>query len=141
MRVSCWIGAAAVIFGLPAPAIAQTDPAPRAEQSAPAPGLYMIRLRPGPAYRHGTPLLQQDLREHGRYMRDLVQRGVILLADPTIAESGGLIVLHSASIEQARAHMLADPAIRSGLFVGEVSDWAPAFDPGRRFAAPSPPRP
>ena len=125
----------AAIAAAGSPAHAQTSQPPAATAPAPAGGLYMIRLRAGPAYRPGVPLLQQDLREHGRYMQALAGRGVIVAAGPTMAESGGLVLLRAASIEEARALMQADPAIQSGLFVGEVSDWNPAFDPGNRFRA------
>lgn len=129
-------GLATAFFG---PLQAQPAQAPAASTPASG-GLYMIRLRAGPAYRPDVPLLQQDLREHGRYMQELAGRGVILVAGPTNAVSGGLVLLRAASIEEARAMMLADPAIQSGLFVGEVSDWSPFFDPGNRFrVAPSQP--
>lgn len=140
MRVIHLIAFAGLTTALGGPAQAQGSQPPAATAPAASPSLYMIRLRPGPSYRPNVPLLQQDLREHGRYMQELVTRGVILVAGPTMTESGGLVLLRAGNIEEARALMLADPAIRSGLFVGEVSDWRPFFDPGNRFrAAPSQP--
>jgi uncharacterized protein len=116
--------------------VSADKPAARATPSQ-APALYMIRYRPGPSYRPGTPLLKQDLREHGKYMQGLAKRGVMIAAGPTLAEPGGLVLVQAASLEEARALMQNDPAVRSGIFVGEVSDWRPMFDPGGRFGQPA----
>lgn len=121
----------------PAPAATSRQ---NAQAPAAAPILYLIRYRPGPSYRHDRPLLQQDLRAHGAYMQDLTRRGVILAAGPTLTETGGLVLLRVTSIKEARAAMHADPAVRSGIFIGEVSDWQPFFDPGARFRSGSEPR-
>jgi uncharacterized protein YciI len=100
--------------------------------------LFLIRYRPGPGYRHGTPLLRQDLREHGAYLGDLARRGVVLAAGPTMLEEGGLVLLRAADVEAVRKVAQDDPAVRSGVFVGEVSDWRPMIDPGGMFSAADP---
>lgn len=98
-----------------------------------APTVYMVRYRPGPSYRPGVPLLKQDLRAHGAYIAELVGRGIIIAAGPTMVEAGGLVLLRARDLEDARAAMEADPAVRSGIFTGELSDWRPLFDPAGRF--------
>jgi uncharacterized protein YciI len=101
--------------------------------AAPREDLYVIVYRKGPSWRAGEPMTRQDLREHGLYMRDLAARGVILTAGPLLAVDGGMVVFHAPSPEAAAAVMAADPAVKAGVFVGEVSPWAPLVDPGARF--------
>lgn len=136
MRMSVLAVLAALACASAPPALAEEQATDRGAVSArEGQPIFMIRYRPGTAYRPETPLLQQDLRAHGRYMQELTQRGIILAAGPTMAEPGGLVLLQAADMAEARALMMADPAVRSGLFLGEISDWRPAFDPGARFGS------
>ena len=98
-----------------------------------APTLYVVRYLPGPAYRHDRPLLQQDLAAHARYMAQESEAGTIIAAGPTFEQTGGLVLIRSANRDAALAFVRSDPAVSAGLFVGEVTDWKPVFDPGSRF--------
>jgi uncharacterized protein YciI len=111
--------AAALVAG-PVPAQAQTPAA------APAP-LYVIIYRQGPAWDTKLPMRQQPaMGRHGAYMKRLFDEGHTFAAGPTDAP-GGIVILRAANREEAAALMAQDPSITSGMFVGEILPWTPAF--------------
>lgn len=102
---------------------------PDAKQAiAQSPLVYAVRYRPGPNYRRELSLLQQDLREHGQYMARQTQSGVIIAAGPTFEEAGGLVLINVLTLAEAQAFMQNDPAVKAGVFAGEITDWRPVFD-------------
>ncbi|WP_194955133.1 YciI family protein [Sphingopyxis solisilvae] len=118
------------------PSAAHADPnvAPEPATKAPATAkLFAIVYEPGPVWKRGMPLAQQNLGEHGQYMRRLAADGVLILAGPLMTSEGGLVILRADDLEAARALMDADPAVQKGQFVGTVSEWRPAIDPAARL--------
>ncbi|MBY8820874.1 YciI family protein [Sphingomonas colocasiae] len=95
--------------------------------------LFAIVYRPGPAWKAGVPMAQQGLGEHARYMKRLVDEGVIHTAGPLGAD-GGLVLLHARDLAAAQSLMAADPAVLAGLFAGEVRPFAPRFTSERPLA-------
>jgi len=109
-----------------APALAQ-PPAP-AEPATTAPRqLFLFLFRPGPAWRSGVPMREQDLRDHAAYHARLVREGRSVAGGGYIGEEGGMAIVRAASLDEARAMLAADPAIRNGVFVAELRQWAPRF--------------
>lgn len=92
--------------------------------------LFAIIYRPGPAWKTGVPMAEQGLGEHARYMKRLVDQGVIHTAGPLGAD-GGLVLLHIRDLAAAEALVAADPAVRDGLFIGEVRRFVPRFTSAR----------
>lgn len=92
------------------------------------PLIYVVRYRPGEGYLTDRPLLQQDLRQHAEYMCSQTQNGTIIAAGPTFGQAGGLVLIGVSNREEADAFVRNDPAVMAGIFVGEVTDWRPAFD-------------
>lgn len=84
---------------------------------------YLVVYRPGPAWLPGMPLAEQPLREHGRYILSLYVKGSLKSAGPFLDDSGGAAVFEAASEEEARAVVAADPAVVSGVFLGELHPW------------------
>lgn len=120
----------------PAASQSGSDRPPGATRSSPGgetaamsqfPLVYVVRYRPGSAYRMDRPLLQQDLREHERYMRSQTQAGTIAAAGPTFDEAGGLVLINAADRATAELFVQNDPAVLSGIFIGEITDWRPVF--------------
>lgn len=131
--------AAAALF----PSVARADPnaAPDAATKAPTTAkLFAIVYEPGPVWKRGLPLAEQNLGEHGQYMRRLAADGVLILAGPLMTSEGGLVILRADDLQAARALMDADPAVRKGQFVGTVSEWRPAIDPAARLKGVLPPQ-
>lgn len=95
---------------------------------AQSPLVYMVRYRPGPNYRPEKSLLEQDLREHGKYMSDQTVVGVIIAAGPTFDQAGGLVLISVENLAEAQSFVRNDPAVAAGIFAGEITDWRPVFD-------------
>jgi uncharacterized protein len=54
---------------------------------------------------------------HGNYIRDMIVRGVILMAGPVMDPAGswGLCVAEGDTLAEAREVMDADPVVKAGL--------------------------
>jgi uncharacterized protein YciI len=115
----------ALLFALLlAGAQAPVQPAPAA--TAPR-QLFLFLFRPGPAWRAGVPMREQDLREHGAYHDRLVREGRSVAGGGYVGEDGGLAIVRAADLAEAQAMLAADPAIRNGVFVAELRQWRPRF--------------
>jgi uncharacterized protein YciI len=70
-----------------------------------------------------TPEEDRLVAEHFEYLRDLAERGIVLLAGRTLntdASSFGIVVYAANSDSHAQSLVDADPAIRAGLFEAEL---------------------
>lgn len=105
-----------------APALAQTEPSAAAPRQ-----LFLFLYRPGPAWRAGRPMREQDLRAHGAYHARLLAEGRGFAGGGYVGEDGGLAIVRAAGLDEARAMLAADPAIVNGVFVAELRQWAPRF--------------
>ena len=108
---------------------AGAQPAAQAEPAAAAAPrqLFLFLYRPGPAWRAGRPMREQDLRAHGAYHAQLLREGRSFAGGGYVGEDGGLAIVRAANLDEARAMLAADPAIRTGVFVAELRQWAPRF--------------
>ena len=111
---------ALMLAGAPAPA--QPEPAAAAPRQ-----LFLFLYRPGPAWRAGRPMREQDLRAHAAYHARLLGEGRGFAGGGYVGEDGGLAIVRAAGIEEARAMLAADPAIQNRVFAAELRQWAPRF--------------
>ena len=103
-------------------------PPPAAEPATTAPRrLFLFFYRPGPAWRAGRPMREQDLRAHAAYHARLLSEGRAFAGGGYVGEDGGLAIVRAAGLDEARAILAADPAIQNGVFVAEIRQWAPRF--------------
>jgi uncharacterized protein len=101
-----------------------------AAAQAPAGGprqLFLILYSPGPGWRAGRPMREQDLRAHGAYYAGLLRDGRAFAGGGYVGQDGGLAIVRAANLDEARAILAADPAIGSGVFVADIRQWAPRF--------------
>ena len=89
--------------------------------------LFVIHYSPGPAWRPGRPMREQDLRAHGTYYAGLLREGRVFAGGGYVGEDGGLAIVRAANLAEAQALLAADPAISSGVFVATLRQWAPRF--------------
>jgi uncharacterized protein YciI len=89
--------------------------------------LFVIHYSPGPAWRLGRPMREQDLRAHGAYYAGLLRDGRAFAGGGYVGEDGGLAIIRAANLAEAQALLAADPAITSGVFVATLRQWAPRF--------------
>jgi uncharacterized protein YciI len=60
-------------------------------------------------------------------MAQLQAEGRLFAGGGSVGADGGLAIVLAADIEEARAVLAADPAVVSGIFVGELRQWRPRF--------------
>lgn len=110
-----------IACGLVAPPVMAAD-------TAPASSLFVILYKQGPAWKEGVPMRQQEaIIPHFKYMKKLFEAGTILEAGPTLDEPGGVVILKTKDLDEAKAIMAADPSVSMKMFVGEVHAWSPTF--------------
>ena len=119
-----WAILAAVLMLTASPAIAQI-----AAQSAPT--LYLCIYKAGPAWQAGKPMSAQALGPHAAFIKRLLDGGQLFAGGPMLDADGGLAIVRAASAEDAKAIFEADPALASGIFVGEIHPWKPVYDSGK----------
>ena len=78
------------------------------------------------------------MREHYDYMRDLYERGVLVVGGPFKRAAGGLNLLESEDKDQAAAALSADPGVAAGLFTFEIKEHFTMFDAATKFIRPFP---
>ncbi|MGE0044214.1 MAG: YciI family protein [Hyphomonadaceae bacterium] len=124
---ACAAGLAAV--GLASRAAAQERGALR---------LFVIRYRAGPAWREGLPMERQALGPHAHYYADLLADGRLVAGGRFVESETGMAILRLRTRAEAEAILAADPAIVSGVFAGELSEWRPRFQTSDPLPPPSP---
>jgi uncharacterized protein YciI len=110
MRVGMGLVALCCIFGLLA-------------AQPPEKATFLVIYRPGPAWLQGKPASEQPLKEHGKYMLSLFEKGSLKFAGPFTDDKGGAVVLEVASEAEAQALVAEDPAVKSGVFLHEIHPW------------------
>ena len=93
---------------------------------------YLVFYRPGPAWLTGKSVMEQPLKEHGKYMLSLYIKGSMKLAGPLTDNAGGAVLLEVSNEAQAKAIVADDPAVKSGVFVYEMHPWK--LQPWKKFA-------
>ena len=86
-------------------------------------GTYLVIYRPGPAWLPGKSVMEQPLKEHGKYMLSLYIKGSMRLAGPLTDNAGGAVLLEVSDEAEAKAIVTNDPAVKSGIFVYEMHPW------------------
>src|SRR5215470_12756998 len=92
-------------------------------QEAAGKATYLVLYRPGPAWLTGKSVMEQPLKEHGKYMLSLYIKGSMKLAGPLTDNAGGAVLLEVSDEAEAKAIVANDPAVKSGVFVFEMHPW------------------
>ena len=93
---------------------------------------YLVLYRPGPAWLTGKSVMEQPLKEHGKYMLSLYIKGSMKLAGPLTDDAGGAVLLEVSNEAEAKAIVTNDPAVKSEVFVYEMHPWK--LQPWEKFA-------
>lgn len=94
---------------------------------------FPFEYLPGPNWLPGKPVMEQPLQGHVGYMLQLHERGILAWGGAFTGESfsayaGGLNIIAARDLEEAKAIMNADPAIRDGICVYKVRAWMPLLN-------------
>ena len=100
--------------------------------------LFAFIYRPGPAWKPGLPMAQQDLRPHGAYIASLAKAGRVLGGGGFVGVEGGMALVRAADAAEAARLLAADPAIASGVFEADLREWRPRFGADPDLLPPAP---
>lgn len=93
--------------------------------------LYRVQpTRPAMLAEGPTPREMEAVSRHFEYLQDLTRRDIVLLAGRTLntdPSSFGIVIFRAASKDEARALMLADPAVQEGVMRAELFPYRIAF--------------
>lgn len=78
--------------------------------------VYMVIIRGRPNFPNTmTEEEEKIMGEHFDYLKNLMVQDKLILAGPTLDDSGGYIILNTTSEDTAREIMSEDPSISSGI--------------------------
>ena len=98
--------------------------------------LFAFIYRPGPAWKPGVPMTEQDLRPHGAYIAGLAKAGHVLGGGGFVGVDGGMAIVRAADAAEAARLLAADPAITAGVFEADLREWRPRFGAAADLAPP-----
>lgn len=90
---------------------------------------YMVLLRRGPAWTAtATPESTAVSKGHQENIQKLTAAGKMVVAGPFLDQTGaqalaGLFILRVASLDEAKATVSTDPAVKAGRFTYEIIPW------------------
>ena len=89
---------------------------------------FVLLHSPGPGWQAGVSFREQPkIVEHVRYMGGFMGTGQLALGGPFLDNSGGMMILRAASIDEAQKIADADPCVKSGLLKVAVREWRVVF--------------
>jgi uncharacterized protein YciI/ketosteroid isomerase-like protein len=90
---------------------------------------YAFVYAPGPQWLAGRPRTEQSLSAHRAYIADLNAQGRVLFGGAFLDDAeGGFGIVRAKDRDEALTLLAADPAIKEGVFTGEVRRWHAEFD-------------
>ena len=75
----------------------------------------------------GKSVYEQALMDHGNFMADLLEKGLLVISGPLTDSIGGLLILNMDSLEEARYLIKKDPGVINGVFKAEIKQLHVAF--------------
>jgi uncharacterized protein YciI len=89
---------------------------------------YVVLMKHGPKWIAGKSVAEQPLLEHGKYLKELMDKGSLQLAGAFLDDSGGLIILNAADDAEARRITEHDPGVIAQIIEPEIRPIQIAFD-------------
>lgn len=85
--------------------------------------IYAIIFRPGPAWKPGVPVFEQDLGPHVGYLHTLQADGSLILAGPFLDDQGGAAVVEVPGEADLNRILANDPGVQSDVRLPETHPW------------------
>jgi uncharacterized protein YciI len=89
---------------------------------------YLVLMKRGPKWLAGKSVAEQPLLEHGKYLKELMDKGSLQLAGPFSDDSGGFVILNAADDADARRITEHDPGVITQILEPEIRPIRIAFD-------------
>ncbi len=90
--------------------------------------IFSITYSQGRNYEESKSIYEQDLLEHGYYMKKLLKEGKLLLAGPFLDNSGGQVILKVDDENEVKEIINHDPAVIKNIFSYELKAWDVRFN-------------
>jgi uncharacterized protein len=90
--------------------------------------IYSITYLRGNNYDESKSIYEQDLLEHGYYMKKLLKEGKLLLAGPFPDNSGAQVILKAEDENEMKEIINQDPAVIKNIFSYELKSWDVRFN-------------
>jgi uncharacterized protein len=90
--------------------------------------VFSIRYSQGKNYDLSKSISEQDLLEHGLYMKKLFKEGKLLLAGPFTDNTGAEAILKVDNENEVQEIMSHDPAIIANIFSYKMNTWDIKFN-------------
>ncbi|MFO7618460.1 MAG: YciI family protein [Thermoplasmata archaeon] len=94
---------------------------------------WLYRIQPSRAamlIEGPSPEEERLVGQHFAYLKDLTGKGIVLLAGRTLntdSSSFGIVIYKAADEKEARRIFENDPAVKAGVFVGEIYPYSVAL--------------
>lgn len=88
---------------------------------------FVVMLRPAPEY--GSKGTENIVNDHFNYLKHLKSEGKLLMAGRLSDFLLGLVMLEVDTKEEAISLLKNDPAVKAGIFHGELHEWRIALGP------------
>lgn len=82
--------------------------------------LYVVKLSRGANYDFTKSIYEQDLVEHGMYLKKIFEEGYLLMSGPFLDNSGAEIILKARDENHAPVIIDNDPAVLRKIFIYEI---------------------
>lgn len=79
---------------------------------------YVVMMTKGPKWKS-----EKELDPHVKYWTELADKGIVVLGGPFADGSGGMLVLKTATKEEAEKLAKEDPAVKAEMLRAEVKAW------------------
>jgi uncharacterized protein YciI len=82
--------------------------------------IYLIHPLRHEFFDHPTPLEEQVMEAHYKYLEQATSDGKVLLAGPCLDKTFGVVVIRAKTDEGAREFMLNDPSVSNNVMMAEL---------------------
>jgi uncharacterized protein YciI len=82
--------------------------------------IYLIHPLRHEFFESPTAYENDVMDAHYQYLKQAVEKQIVLLAGPCLDETFGVVVLRARSEEEARQFMLNDPSVQSNVMMAEL---------------------
>ena len=71
----------------------------------------------------GVKTTESHIRDHVQYLKELEDKGHLVLCGPFIDYKGGMVIINANSLDEAKEIAHSDPFVKSGVRSCEIRSW------------------
>ena len=82
--------------------------------------IYLIHPLRHEFFDQPTQVEEAAMQAHFEYLKQAMEKGIVLLAGPCLDDTFGLVVFQAADEDAARAFMYNDPSVEANVMMAEL---------------------